>query len=715
MIYRDPTTGLQRSVPDRPYDPNPGRTGQDATGYSATSYNSKTGKTELTRYNRETRTDGNGNPYTVDVAGGKGSGDFSKNFQSTGILNPDGSDYRVGVDPFTNLQMSQGSIPTKAPVVSSSMAAEDMNTRVVPGMKEAIAGLQKTQADKAAQTAADTASKTTATKTADTSTTTPDTSTQYKGGDGKFYKTQEDSAMNTPELGHMFIYGPGGQRAEVPVGSQLPIGFTATHPDVAKTMAQPMEESTVYVPGGSVKKMSDGTYANYKEDGTFAGYSDQGGYNRAQKYSQALDDIDKMKKGDIPLKPEQQAILDAMSTYIKMASGAISQQGAAQLGAASMALTMGNVTGASFAAGQLQSITSATALEMAKSGAQMMKQLGDMQIAFKNQQSDQLKDAYNAYTNEETKRQNILKVSSDRINKVVDDQQAAISTANNAADNDIRKYIEYARGIATPEQLDAAGVALQNHDVAGAMKALGDSTRERSPAGKEYDDYVSKAKAAGIVPMGWNEYQTADANRKARIAAAGAQRIGEGAYSNAQERVIQDVNKTVADSQVYKRYEGAKNFSDGVKDSLDQETGPGDIAAINQYQKVIDEGAVTRDQDVKLITSAQTLGGQLQTFAKGRGLTGEKLSPELRQQMRDVVDALAEGKKKALLNSPYVASQTSRLKRASVKAEDSIVGSLSFSDTIPTVAEEALKEGAKNPLGLKIKAGETKTNNQLGI
>lgn len=78
-----------------------------------------------------------------------------------------------------------------------------------------------------------------------------------------------------------------------------------------------------------------------------------------------------------------------------------------------------------------------------------------------------------------------------------------------------------------------------------------------------------------------------------------------------------------------------------VRSQLKLDTGTGQIAAINAVQKMIDEGAVVRDQDVALIQSAQSVvnrfKGQMEAIK-----TGRLLSPDLQNELQGVADSLEQ-------------------------------------------------------------------------
>lgn len=79
--------------------------------------------------------------------------------------------------------------------------------------------------------------------------------------------------------------------------------------------------------------------------------------------------------------------------------------------------------------------------------------------------------------------------------------------------------------------------------------------------------------------------------------------------------------------------------SSKVGKSLDLNTGTGHIAAINALQKMIDQGAVVRDQDVALIQSAQSYLDQRKNDIE-RLKTGKLLGTELQTEMRDLAKQL---------------------------------------------------------------------------
>lgn len=82
-----------------------------------------------------------------------------------------------------------------------------------------------------------------------------------------------------------------------------------------------------------------------------------------------------------------------------------------------------------------------------------------------------------------------------------------------------------------------------------------------------------------------------------------------------------------------------------INAALDRNSGLGDLAAINSYQRLIDP-AVVRGEDVELIAAAKPIGEYFETF-KDRIRAGKKLGPnqrkELREASRDFIAAKNKG------------------------------------------------------------------------
>lgn len=502
--------------------------------------------------------------------------------------------------------------------------------------------------------------------------------------------TPEQYAMSLPDEGNQFIYNSAtGQETQIKLGSPIPSGFTSIDVKTA-----PAAETTTSSDNEiTFKKLPDGSYGKYDTaSGEYLGMSNaqqfadmKAGQSTAKAYRDAL------ASGPL-LNENQKAQIEAVrATYQRMIDTQSTANANIQ-GSTALAQNLYGFAGTDMANKALQGEAEKGAAKIAELNSRMNADVAKMTLALQSDNMAELKDAYQSFQVNSQSLQKNIDTQQARAQATADKIRQQIETRENAIDNDARTLIGYARGVATPEQLQEASMALDNHDLVGVMKALGDSTRERSPAGKEYDDYVAKAEAAGVVPMGWNEYQTADANRKAKVAAAGATRMGgTTGLTKDQLSAIKDINRVVMSSPIYKTAESAVTFADSVTSSLNNITGVGDLGGINQFQKVIDEGAVTRDQDVKLIIGAQPIVDRWKAWQARNLKTGEITSPELRQQMKDVVDGLAKVKYERLMKSPAVASQMSMARNSGIKEEDTVLGNLSLLGQSVSVADEHIQ------------------------
>lgn len=192
----------------------------------------------------------------------------------------------------------------------------------------------------------------------------------------------------------------------------------------------------------------------------------------------------------------------------------------------------------------------------------------------------------------------------------------------------------------------------------------------------EYNRYVADATSRGQIPISYDDFQTRDTNRKVSIARARATQYGE--YDSKQEKAIDQINTSISNNPAFKKYVSMQTYINNVESALSQKSGIGDIAAINQFQKVIDEGAVTRDQDVKLIQSAQSVASQLNTM-KNKIEKGEQLAPTQRSQMLELTQKMLVAQKKALENDTAISAQKKKTDRYKVDINETALGEISGS------------------------------------
>lgn len=154
----------------------------------------------------------------------------------------------------------------------------------------------------------------------------------------------------------------------------------------------------------------------------------------------------------------------------------------------------------------------------------------------------------------------------------------------------------------------------------------------------------------------------------------------KGTTSTYQREQITKLNDSVSKNASYARTVSMQQNINNVQSALSLGTGVGDLAAINQFQKVIDEGAVTRDQDVKLIQQSQSLLNTLKTKVK-KLEKGEQLSPELRTQMDQAVESLYKAQVKALEKDPFIKAKQKEIKDFGVDASQTILGDIISTNT----------------------------------
>ena len=123
---------------------------------------------------------------------------------------------------------------------------------------------------------------------------------------------------------------------------------------------------------------------------------------------------------------------------------------------------------------------------------------------------------------------------------------------------------------------------------------------------------------------------------------------------DSQERSLRDTLK-----KPLQEITGLETKGNAINAALDRESGLGDLAAINSYQRLIDP-AVVRGEDVELIAAAKPIGEYFETF-KEKLRAGKKLGPnqrkELREATRDFIAAKNKGYVTRLTNVKNLAGK----------------------------------------------------------
>lgn len=549
-----------------------------------------------------------------------------------------------------------GQTPVTTPVVSSQPAVTQVGkiTDTMTQAQNQITASQQAAKDKAAADAAALAAK-------------------QKTAVVKPPLTPEQEIMKQPDAGMQWAYDKAtGEKSQVPVGSTLAPNQTTV--DVKNAIAT---DTTTSADGNiTFKQLPDGSYGKYDSTtGDYMGMSNKVQFDAMKTGQTVKTAYDNAVTNGALLNDNQKAQIKAIQdTYTRLLDQQ-AKDNANLTGGVTVAQNLYGIGNTLMGMGAIKTSIDQGTAKIADITSKMNSDVAKMTQAFQSDNLDVLKEAYTSYVNNSTSLQKAIDDQHDKAVQFDRDIRQQKATAQAQFDNDARQLINDAqKGNATPEQINAMMEAQSRGDFAGMVKAGGDSLLSASGTVGEYYAYARDAKSRGLVPMSMDDYFTKDANRKAKVAAAGAARYGgvQGLTKD-QYKIITDINETVTKSPVYKTVQSAQAFVDGVKASLEEKTGLGDIAAINQFQKVIDEGAVTRDQDVKLVIGAQTIMNRLKTWKERNVDTGEVMGDKLRAEMNGVMDALLKVKVDRLVKSPEIASQLRIAKKTGINPEDTII------------------------------------------
>lgn len=536
----------------------------------------------------------------------------------------DGVNY--GLNPTTN--RFEAVVPTKAPtgetkvsqpavtpttVVSGQTFADHVNNKIVPTMNQA----QQTLADYQAQKKISTVNKTT--KADGTSELYMSDGTRVRtdaNGNVMPSTTPEQQIADTADAGMKFAYASDGTRTQIPLSDTATrYGMSDTNPTVAPV--KPVLDTAELSSGTQVKKFNDNTYGLYDQSGKYIGNATESQYNNAKNSQSVLDKINLAINGNYPLKANQQAQIDAVKSIY---SNLVKEQEIANAnltGGMTVAQNLYGMGNTAIAMGAIKTTVDQGIAKINDIQSKMASDVAKMTNAFQSENLEELKTAYTSFSaNQKALQDNIDKIHDDTA-AIEKEYRTTKTQVELSIDNDIRGLLDTAaKNGATPEQINKMNEALQNHDMAGAVNAGGETLLTASGVPGEYYAYARDAKSRNIQPMSFDEYQTKDANRKARIAAAGASVVAGTDMTSKQQAVFNSIVDKQNKSPLIMANDRAmilKKITEEVaKDpsnaALQVSFIYSMIQALDTYQSAVREG------EINLIAGTQGLGEKIENL-----------------------------------------------------------------------------------------------------
>lgn len=531
-------------------------------------------------------------------------------------------------------------------VVTSNTADKHLNETIKPALTDITTSMQEQASQTPAEVQTATTSATTqAPGTSTTASTAPLSTFSYIATDGTSKTVQganpQEAMSKAPDIA-------AHSGVQLMPSVQAPVETVATETPVETP--SPYSQENALISG-----------ANKKLETAEAEYQTQA--DNVQKT------IAKIQSGAIPLNAGEKAQVSALQNAFKEL---IENQKLSNKGASGLANIRGYQRGSAeydptFQLKTIGSIVNKGNQLVSDLNVKMAGAVASLTQGFKDSNIAKVKDSWNIYQDASNKR-------TEAIEKTIASTQAAIKSAQDAFQKQQDKITDIAKSAAESgaDQETLASI-LNSGSVSEAVYNAGDSLQKGTGVVGEYLFYKKEAIRNGQVPLNFNEYADMDANRKRSITNIGIG--GDSGYTPKQISTITRINDSLSKNATYSKTNSMRNYIDNVKASLSQGTGVGDIAAINQFQKVIDEGAVTRDQDVKLIQGAQSLSSQLQLKVK-KLEKGDQLAQVQRDQIRKLVDDMYVSQLKALEKDPYVAAKKKEAELNGIAPDDTILSEL---------------------------------------
>lgn len=530
-------------------------------------------------------------------------------------------------------------VPTKAPavtpVVSSSTATNQVNTKIVPAMNNANTAIQT-----AAQIAKDKA-------TADAL-----ALQNKKPVTPPVPLTPEQEAMKQPDAGYQWVYDKAtGAKTQALVGSAL--GPNQTTIDV--TTAIPVDTTTSSDGNITFKKLPDGSYGKYDTTtGQYMGMSNETQFNTIKTGKSVADAYNNAITNGALLNESQKSQIQAIKDTYQRILDQQAKDNANFTGATTVAQNLYGIGASTMGLGNIKSVVDAGAAKIGDITSKMNSDVARMTQAFQSDNLAALKGAYDSYVANSSSLQKEIDTQHETARLEADKIRQQKETRDNAIMNDINSFQAEVAKAGGPENPDAYYKALASQDYSGMVAAAGNILT--GGIGGEYNLYKKDELARGTPEakiMSFNQYGTADANRRASIARAGASIASGTDMTTKQQSVFNSIINNQQKSPLIMANDRAvilKNITNEVaKDpsnaALQVSFIYSMIQALDTYQSAVREG------EINLVQGTQGLGEKLGNVAsqveKGNPLNPSKIAEYVKvsKTLTDSINNAAQAKK----------------------------------------------------------------------
>lgn len=405
--------------------------------------------------------------------------------------------------PSGDAKLNTASQPTPTTIVGSGLAADKVNNTIIPTATQANQDIINQNAKNDSNSAGTNNQGIPYTPSSDaqvaqnaansykgTATAPP---VNYTNAPENTPGTPEHTILNTPSSGYQFIYDSQGNRLELPIGQDVPIGYSTTAP--ANPQNQVATNTVTQANGITIKQFADGTYGSFDPNGQYQGPTTQDQFTQAQNANSLLGSINQLANGTYPLTASQQAEVDSLKASF---ATLITQQQTANAnftGGTTIAENLYGMGNSIAGLGEIKGTVDSGIQKIADLNDKMTSAVSDMISGFQKDDLTLLKAAYDTYDNAQQERQAEIdklkdtaqaKIESDRTYNL-QVQTEAFSEKMSNADLDLKTKTEtfneymqqanlteqqkqnaiddYYKGVAASQQAQSLKIQQENADV----------------------------------------------------------------------------------------------------------------------------------------------------------------------------------------------------------------------------------------------------------
>lgn len=357
-----------------------------------------------------------------------------------------------------------------------------------------------------------------------------------------------------------------------------------------------------------------------------------------EAYNTYTSDMNKLRAGDIPLTPEEEA---QMSNINRIFDELKAQQLTANKNFEKATEIAGIAAGRQRYApevhlGNVKKAVDDGLKKISELETKRLTTINDLKMAIRDKNYKQIGDTYDRFMEYSAQKTEALKgvyelaaKERDRVDEIVKEQIKLLNEEKKRIETEKNKIMSDATKNGAPQSVISAIGEAEN--IADAFNIAGEYLQSGTGIVGEYLYYKRDQERQGLVPVDFNTYQTIDANRKAK-----AQSLISGLDPKIASQV-DALSKGYDSSPIVKQFNDVLNKKISIDYIIDNSSGgPGDLALVFEFMKSLDPTSVVRESEYDVASKSGNPMKRVAAKIGGYFSEGQFLPEEVREEFRNI-------------------------------------------------------------------------------